>query len=147
FGSGSSDLRIFGAIDIEQVVALAEPSHSGLDYVEHRAHVVAAAFDIYELVILACGGRPLLTIVAVKVRDVWRKRRVFLPIHVVIKHRDGAVSFIGHGDLAGFAERHLPVAVAGAAERADADGHGVQIALIAVADAEEIAQWNVDAGS
>ena len=108
---------------------------------------MAAAFDVHEFVILAGRGGTLLPIVAVKVSDVRRQRRMLLPIHVVVKHGDRTVAFIGDGDLAGFAERHLPITISRAAERADADGHGIQVALIAMADAEEIAQGDVDAGS
>src|SRR5438874_2664091 len=57
------------------------------------------------------------------------------------------MAFVGDGDAARLSVRHGPIAVARAAVRTVADHVGVEIALGAVADAEEIAQRGIDARS
>src|ERR1017187_1617686 len=67
-----------------------------------------------------------------------------LPIDVIVKHGDGAAAFVGDGDLARYAEGHRPVTIAGPAEGAVADDHGIEVALVTVPHAEEVAQGDVD---
>ena len=57
-----------------------------------------------------------------------------------------AAAFVGDGDLAGFAERHRPIAVAGPAVGAVADHERLDLGFDAVADREEVAHGRVHAG-
>src|SRR5579872_4378575 len=69
-----------------------------------------------------------------------------LPVDVIIDHLHGSASFVRDGDLARSAKRHRPITVAGPSERAVANHHGLEIALVTMPDAEKIAQRDVDAG-
>ena len=102
--------------------------------------------DIQEFVILARCGGPFLAVVGVKVGRCRRAATVLLPIDVIVEHGHRPVAFVGHGDLAGFAERHGPVAVVRAAEGAVAHHQRIQVALVPVPHAEEIAQRHIHAG-
>ena len=64
---------------------------------------------------------------------------------MVVEVGGAAAAFVGDRDLAGLAERHRPVAVAGAALGAVADHQRADAALEAVADGEEIADRRVHA--
>src|SRR5437879_13821940 len=65
---------------------------------------------------------------------------------MVVKGRHRPVAFVGRGDLTGLPERHGPITVACAAERTVADGQGVQVSLVSMADSEEITKRHIDAG-
>jgi hypothetical protein len=69
-----------------------------------------------------------------------------LPVDVVVKHGHRAVAFVGHRDLAGNPERHGPVAVASPPEGAVTNGQGIEISIVSMSHAEEIAQGHVYAG-
>src|SRR5579862_10018271 len=68
-----------------------------------------------------------------------------LPVHVIIEHGHRTAALVGDGNLARHAKGHRPVAVFGPAKGTVADQHGIQVPLVAVPDAEEIAKWNVHA--
>ncbi len=56
FGAGALDAGRPFAVDVDQIVAFAEPAGGGLDDAHHRAGVVAAAFDREHFVRFAGGG-------------------------------------------------------------------------------------------
>ena len=66
-----------------------------------------------------------------------------LPVDVIVEHGHRAVAFVRHGDLARTAKRHGPVTIPGPSERAVTDDHGIEVSLVTVAYAEEIAQGDV----
>ncbi len=68
-----------------------------------------------------------------------------LPVHVIVEHCYGAVTFIRHRDLARYTKRHGPVTVSRPSERTIANHHGIEVPVVAVPDAEEIAQGYVHA--
>ena len=80
-----------------------------------------------------------------KIGNIRRQSRVVSIIHVIVKHGNDAVAFVGYRDAASFPVRHWPVAVARASERTVADHHGVQVTLGAVRDSEEITERRIDA--
>src|ERR1039458_10876107 len=90
-------------------------SGGGLDDAHHGADVVAAALDREHFIRLAGGGRKGLAVQRVEIRGVGRQRGKLAPIHVVVEVGDAAASLVGNGDAARAAERHGPVAIAGAA--------------------------------
>jgi hypothetical protein len=72
---------------------------------------------------------------------------VLLPVDVIVEHGDRTVAFVGQRDSAGLTERHRPIAVAGASEGSIANHHRVDVAVVSMTDAEEVAERRVDAGS
>src|SRR5206468_911291 len=52
-GAGAVDLRVVGAVHIEQVVPFAEQSDLRLDHVENGAYIVTRSFDMEKRVFLA----------------------------------------------------------------------------------------------
>src|ERR1700733_1293045 len=61
------NLRILGAVDVEQIVAFAEPGNLRQYDTKHSADVVADAFGIEKCVIVATAGGSLLPVVGMKV--------------------------------------------------------------------------------
>ena len=144
-GAGALDRRDLFAVDVEHVVALAEPARLRLHDREHRPDVEPAALRVEKDPRLPVGRRRQgLAVARVEVRGVGRKARHLLPVHVVV-HAEAACSLVGQRDAAGLFERHRPVAVARAAVGEVADHERADRALEAVADGEKVAERHVHA--
>src|SRR5512143_1514128 len=76
---------------------------------------------------------------------VFRKRRMFLPVQVIVEGIAPAVAFVGHGHAGGFAERHRPIAVPAPAVRRYPDRKGDEGLVNPMTDPEEIADRALDA--
>ena len=61
---------VFAPVDVEEIVAFAEPAGLGLDHGEHRSDVVALPLHVEERVAAAARARKRLSIVRVEIRRV-----------------------------------------------------------------------------
>ena len=78
--------------------------------------------------------------------EVFGQRIVLLPVHVKVKAGDAALALIGQRNLAGFAEGHRPVRVAGSAEGCVADDQRVHVSLVAMSYSKEVSERDIHAG-
>ena len=145
-GARTFERRLRLAVDVEEVVALAEPARLSLDHREHGAHVVAAALHVQHLVRPSPRVRQGLPIAGVEVGRVGRQRRQLLPVHLVVEVMDAATPLVRDRDAARLAEGHGPVAVPRTTVGAVADHEGLNRSLEAMAHGEEVAQGCVHAG-
>ena len=147
FGAGAFEAGGGLAVDVEEVVAFAEPAEFDLVGAVDGADVVAAPFGFEDFVVAGLGG-VFLAVVGVEVGGVFGEALVFLPIEVVVEGVDffgGGVVGEGHAEM--FFEGHAPEAGAGSAESGDDNGDGGEIAVhVAVSLGEEIAEGGFDTG-
>ncbi len=146
-GAGADDGRLRLAVDVDPLVAFAEPAGLRLDDAEHRSGVEAPALHVEERVDLLLGFRRQLLLVArVEVERVGRQRGHLRPVDVVVDVVEAAAALVRQRDLAGFREGHRPVGVARTAVGGRPDHLGLDPSLEAVADGEKVADRRIDRG-
>jgi anti-sigma factor RsiW len=52
-GAGAGNLRMLGAIHVEQVVSLPKPTHARLDDIQNSAHIMAPRVNVEKLIVLS----------------------------------------------------------------------------------------------
>ncbi len=128
----------FLAVNINFLVALAEPFGAAGAHGQDGADVVALALCVKYKIILAVLDRVFLAVLGVKVRRVARQRFLLDPINIVVEQADRLLALVDDFDAGRFAERHGPETIVSGAV---GDDHRQADDLVALAETtgEEIA--------
>ena len=143
FRARAPDRGLALAVDVDLLVAFAEPGRAAGAHGQHRAHVVPLALGFQQDVILALLDGVFLPVLGVEVGRVVGQLVLLDPVDVVVQQADGLFAFIDDLDAGRLAKRHPPEAVVGVAV-----GHGHRdaddLAALAEAVGEEVAQRGLD---
>ena len=145
-GARALDEGLFVAVDVEEVVAFAEPAGLVLHHAQHRADVVSPAPHVEHVVGRAHRRRHGLLVEGMEIRRVGRQTRHLLPVDVIVEVGNPSPTLVGDRDATRLLEGHGPIAVPRAPARRVADHQRLHLPLETVADAEEVADRSVDAG-
>ena len=131
------------AVDIDLLVALAEPGRAAHPDAEDRADEVALALRLEQQVVLALADGIFLAVLRVEVGRVVRQAVELDPVDVVVEQAEGLRALVLDLDPGRLAERHAPEGVVGIAAFDD-DRDADDLAALAEAVGEEIADRRFD---
>ncbi len=141
FGARAAQARLFFAIDVEAVVALAEPALRARLSRKHRAHVMSASFGIEDQIVPAHLGGIFLAVLSVEVRGIIRQTRDLIVVDVEIdRSHPVLLRVVRQGDYGSVSKWHGPIAVVGATLRRHRYGQRVDVTARTVPDGKEVAQ-------
>src|SRR5437588_9790034 len=113
FGAGATDGWLGFAIDVDFLVALAEPGWAARAHRQHRADIMAFAACVEQQVILAFLDRIFLAVLGIKIRRVLRQLILSYPVDVVVKEAYGFFTLVNDFDASRFPEWHSPKTIVG----------------------------------
>lgn len=146
FGAGSPDGGFGFAVDVDLLVAFAEPGWAAGADGEHGADVVAFALGLEEEVVLAGFDRVFLAVLGVEIGGGFGQLIQLDPVDVVVEEADGFFALVDDFDAGGLPERHSPEAIVGVGVLDD-DGETDDLATFAEAIGEEVADGGFDGGA
>src|SRR6476620_10874 len=109
--SRAAQLRLLGAVDIEEIVSLPVPAAGHVINTLDRSNIMAASLQVGEKVISAHHTRVLLAVGGREVGGLSRQLLVFLPINIEVKSMAALLALVGHRNPRRFLKGHGPITI------------------------------------